>query len=152
MNSGSRMSYYTGLSLLDMTDDLVLPAPREATTPITGFPSGFWLNLVSWSSDGKHIAFTVRSPGEILRVPSNISLTLCQKRAPREATTPSIGSPEGFWVNLVSWSSSLSPAMFPSPRVRSPGEGFLVARNIPLTPCQRRPELASAEMLRADIM
>ena len=64
MNSGSRMSYYTGLFLVDMTDDLVLPAPREATTPITGYPEGFWLNLVSWSPDGKHIAFTVRSPGQ----------------------------------------------------------------------------------------
>ena len=63
MNSGSRMSYYTGLFLVNMTDDLVLPAPREATTPITGYPEGFWLNLVSWSQDGKHIAFTVRSPG-----------------------------------------------------------------------------------------
>ena len=64
MNSGSRMSYYTGLVLVDMTDDLVLPAPREATTPITGYPEGLWLNLVSWSQDGKHIAFTVRSPGQ----------------------------------------------------------------------------------------
>ena len=67
MNSGSRMSYYTGLFLVNMTDDLVLPAPREATTPITGYPEGFWLNLVSWSQDGKHIAFTVRSPGKLVR-------------------------------------------------------------------------------------
>ena len=65
MNSGSRMSYYTGLSLVNMTNDLVLPAPREATTPITGYPEGFWINLVSWSQDGKHIAFTVRSPGKL---------------------------------------------------------------------------------------
>ena len=64
MNSGSRMSYYTGLVLVDMTDDLVLPAPKEATTPITGYPEGFWINLVSWSQDGRHIAFTVRSPGQ----------------------------------------------------------------------------------------
>ena len=66
MNSGSRMSYYTGLTIVDMSDDLVLPAPREATTPITGYPEGFWINLVSWSQDGKHIAFTVRSPGELV--------------------------------------------------------------------------------------
>ncbi|CAL5225819.1 g8598 [Coccomyxa viridis] len=64
MTSGSRMSYYTGLTIVDMTDDLVLPAPRDATTPITGYPEGFWINLVSWSPDGKHIAFTVRSPGQ----------------------------------------------------------------------------------------
>ncbi len=69
MNSGSRMSYYTGLVLVDMTDDLVLPAPREATTPITGYPEGLWINLVSWSQDGKHIAFTVRSPGQQPKLP-----------------------------------------------------------------------------------
>ena len=80
MNSGSRMSYYTGLSFVDMTDDLVLPAPREATMPITGFPEGFWINLVSWSQDGKHIAFTVRSPGELFLVPCNDHHTPCGKR------------------------------------------------------------------------
>lgn len=64
MNAGSRMGYYTGLSIVQMTDDLVLPAPKERTTPIVGYPEGLWINLVSWSQDGRHIAFTVRSPGE----------------------------------------------------------------------------------------
>ncbi len=66
LNAGSRMGYYTGLSIVQMTDDLVLPAPMERTTPITGYPEGLWINLVSWSQDGRHIAFTVRSPGEQL--------------------------------------------------------------------------------------
>ena len=63
-NAGSRMGYYLGLSIVQMTDDLVLPAPKERTTPIVGYPEGLWINLVSWSQDGRHIAFTVRSPGE----------------------------------------------------------------------------------------
>ncbi|BDA47831.1 probable glutamyl endopeptidase, chloroplastic [Coccomyxa sp. Obi] len=63
LNAGSRMGYYTGLSIVQMTDDLILPAPMERTTPITGYPEGLWINLVSWSQDGRHIAFTVRSPG-----------------------------------------------------------------------------------------
>lgn len=58
------MGYYTGLSIVQMTDDLILPAPMERTTPITGYPEGLWINLVSWSQDGRHIAFTVRSPGK----------------------------------------------------------------------------------------
>lgn len=97
MNSGSRMSYYTGLFLVDMTDDLVLPAPREATTPITGYPEGFWINLVSWSQDGKHIAFTVRSPGG----QSSRSVYLCCLLTSQAEQV--IRCPEGFWMNLVSW-------------------------------------------------
>ena len=58
------MSHYTGLSLAQMTDSLVLPAPLEDTLPITGLPEGMWINLVSWAQDGRHIAFTVRSSGE----------------------------------------------------------------------------------------
>lgn len=82
------MSYYTGLTIVDMTDDLVLPAPRDATTPITGYPEGFWINLVSWSPDGKHIAFTVRSPGEHISLAHQFALTGCQEKLlchPRES-------------------------------------------------------------------
>ena len=55
--------YGAGLALVDTTDDLVVPAPKSQETPITGYPEGFWINLVSWSDDSKHIAFTIRSPG-----------------------------------------------------------------------------------------
>lgn len=51
------------MALVDMTDDLVLPAPASLETPITGYPEGFWINLVSWSEDSRHLAFTIRSPG-----------------------------------------------------------------------------------------
>ena len=56
-----------GLALVDMTDDLMMPASREKETPVTGFPEGSWLNYVLWSDDSKHLAFTVRSPGRYLR-------------------------------------------------------------------------------------
>ena len=56
--------YDAGLALVDTTDDLVVPAPKSQETPVTGYPDGFWINLVSWSDDSKHIAFTIRSPGE----------------------------------------------------------------------------------------
>ena len=64
LNASSRMSHYTGLSLVPMSDALVLPAPEQDTTPVAGYPPGMWVNLVSWSQDGRHVAFTVRSPGE----------------------------------------------------------------------------------------
>ena len=56
--------YGAGLALVNTTDDLVVPAPKSQETPITGYPEGFWINLVSWSDDSKHIAFTMRSPGK----------------------------------------------------------------------------------------
>ncbi len=55
-----------GLALVDMTDDLVVPAPQEKETYVTGFPEGSWLNYVLWSDDSKHLAFTVRSSGDLL--------------------------------------------------------------------------------------
>ncbi len=64
LNASSRMSHYTGLSLVRMSDSLVLPAPLEDTLQISGLPPGMWINLVSWAQDGRHVAFTVRSPGE----------------------------------------------------------------------------------------
>ena len=64
LNASSRMSHYTGLSLVPMSDTLVLPAPEQDTTAIRGYPPGMWVNLVSWSQDSRHVAFTVRSPGE----------------------------------------------------------------------------------------
>ncbi len=36
-----------------------VPAPPEVTRPITGYPEGSWMNYVSWSPDGKQVAFTV---------------------------------------------------------------------------------------------
>ena len=52
------------MALVDFTDDLVLPAPREREIRVQGYPEGSQLNFVSWSDDSKHIAFTVRSAGQ----------------------------------------------------------------------------------------
>ena len=65
-NSRSRMSYVLGLNLVPVTDQLMLPASADSPSPpksITGIPEGAWMNLVSWSPDSKHVAFTVRSAG-----------------------------------------------------------------------------------------
>ena len=71
LNSGSRMSHYQSMAIVDFTDGIVLPAPSRLETPISGYPEGFWINLVTWSPDSRHIAFTLRSPGELLnRLPS----------------------------------------------------------------------------------
>jgi Tol biopolymer transport system component len=59
--SRSRMSYYTGLSIVP--SDVLVPAPPEAMMEVTGYPAGAWLNYVTWSPDGSYIAFTTRSPG-----------------------------------------------------------------------------------------
>ena len=53
----------SGMAVVDFTDDLVLPASSEREVRISGYPEGSWLNLIAWSEDSKHIAFTIRSPG-----------------------------------------------------------------------------------------
>ena len=62
--SRSRMSYYTQLALIKVTDDITIPVPPEQQLVITGVPPGRWLNFPSWSRDGTKFAFTVRSAGE----------------------------------------------------------------------------------------
>ncbi|GIL61918.1 hypothetical protein Vafri_16294, partial [Volvox africanus] len=57
----SKMSYYTGISIVPASE--VVPAPPGKCHQLVGFPAGSWINYVSWSPDGTHIAFTVRSPG-----------------------------------------------------------------------------------------
>ncbi|KAG2482623.1 hypothetical protein HYH03_018465 [Edaphochlamys debaryana] len=57
----SKMSYYLDISIVPATE--VVPAPQEKCKTVSGYPAGSWLNYVSWSPDGTHIAFTVRSPG-----------------------------------------------------------------------------------------
>ncbi|GMH40490.1 hypothetical protein BSKO_08394 [Bryopsis sp. KO-2023] len=59
--SRSRMGYYLGLALVDAKE--VVPASEEKQRPIVGIPEGMWINSVSFSLKGKHIAFTIRSPG-----------------------------------------------------------------------------------------
>ncbi|CAH1453392.1 unnamed protein product [Lactuca virosa] len=55
-NTRSRMSFYTGIGIHDLRDDGTL-GPEKL---IHGFPDGSKLNFVTWSTDGRHLAFSIR--------------------------------------------------------------------------------------------
>ncbi|KAL0459771.1 UNVERIFIED_CONTAM: putative glutamyl endopeptidase, chloroplastic [Sesamum latifolium] len=59
-NSRSRMSYYTGIGIYQITDDGTLGPEKE----LSGLPSGAKINFVTWSNDGRHLAFSVRTDEE----------------------------------------------------------------------------------------
>lgn len=52
-----------GMAVVDVTDDLVIPAPASLETRIHGVPKGYWYNFVQWSDDSKHLSFTIRTSG-----------------------------------------------------------------------------------------
>ncbi|XP_021839183.2 probable glutamyl endopeptidase, chloroplastic [Spinacia oleracea] len=55
-NTRSRMSFYTGIGIHQLTSDGTLGPGIE----VHGLPDGARINFVSWSNDGRHLAFTVR--------------------------------------------------------------------------------------------
>ncbi|KAK8554662.1 hypothetical protein V6N13_093637 [Hibiscus sabdariffa] len=55
-NTRSRMSFYTGIGIHQLMPDGSLGPEKE----VNGLPDGAKINFVSWSSDGKHLAFSVR--------------------------------------------------------------------------------------------
>ncbi|XP_013636382.1 PREDICTED: probable glutamyl endopeptidase, chloroplastic isoform X1 [Brassica oleracea var. oleracea] len=55
-NTRSRMSFYTGLGIHQLLPDGTLSPEKE----ITGIPDGGKINYVTWSNDGKHMAFSIR--------------------------------------------------------------------------------------------
>ncbi|KAL0746045.1 hypothetical protein Bca101_101465 [Brassica carinata] len=55
-NTRSRMSFYTGLGIHHLLPDGTLSPEKE----ITGVPDGGKINFVTWSNDGKHLAFSIR--------------------------------------------------------------------------------------------
>ncbi|KAL3648109.1 hypothetical protein CASFOL_009077 [Castilleja foliolosa] len=59
-NSRSRMSYYTGIGVHQLLDDGTLGPEKE----ICGLPSGAKINFITWSNDGSHLAFAVRTNEE----------------------------------------------------------------------------------------
>lgn len=69
ITSRSRMGHYTGLSVVQLGEGVVVPAaearklglPSAVEVPVTGLPEGCGINFVTWSRDGKRIAFTVRA-------------------------------------------------------------------------------------------
>ncbi|KAJ3683048.1 hypothetical protein LUZ60_013275 [Juncus effusus] len=59
-NARSRMSFYTGIGIHSLLEDGSLGPEIE----VHGFPEGSKLNFVTWSRDGRHLSFTIRSDEE----------------------------------------------------------------------------------------
>ncbi|WCJ22318.1 Prolyl oligopeptidase family protein [Euphorbia peplus] len=55
-NTRSRMSFYTGIGIHQLMADGTLGPEKE----IHGFPDGAKINFVTWSLDGRHLAFSIR--------------------------------------------------------------------------------------------
>ncbi|CAM6051998.1 unnamed protein product [Sphagnum compactum] len=56
-NGRSRMSFYTGISIRKLLEEGALGPERF----ISGLPEGSKINFVSWSPDGQHLAFSIRT-------------------------------------------------------------------------------------------
>ncbi|KAH0469775.1 hypothetical protein IEQ34_001333 [Dendrobium chrysotoxum] len=56
-NARSRMSFYTGIGIHSLLNDGTLGPEKE----VQGFPDGSKINFVSWSKDGCHLAFSIRT-------------------------------------------------------------------------------------------
>ena len=56
----SRLSHYTALAIAERTPNLSLPLSDDSKQPIRGIPQGYGIRNVSWSPNGKSIAFTIR--------------------------------------------------------------------------------------------
>ncbi|XP_031260078.1 probable glutamyl endopeptidase, chloroplastic isoform X2 [Pistacia vera] len=59
-NTRSRMSFYTGIGIHQLLPDGTLGPEKE----VHGFPDGSKINFVTWSRDGQHLAFSIRSDEE----------------------------------------------------------------------------------------
>ncbi|XP_078438611.1 prolyl oligopeptidase family protein [Wolffia australiana] len=55
-HSRSRMSFYTGIVIHKLEQDGSLGPEME----VHGFPEGSKINFISWSSDGRHLSFSIR--------------------------------------------------------------------------------------------
>jgi dipeptidyl aminopeptidase/acylaminoacyl peptidase len=65
--SRSRLSHYTSLELVPSTASVPVPAGAvvQGAVKITNLPKNALINLVTWSPDGRRVAFTVRSAGGV---------------------------------------------------------------------------------------
>ncbi|MQL78122.1 hypothetical protein Taro_010525 [Colocasia esculenta] len=59
-NTRSRMSFYTGIVIHSLENDGSLGPEKE----VHGFPDGAKINFVSWSRDGRYLAFSIRAGEE----------------------------------------------------------------------------------------
>ncbi|XP_075641514.1 putative glutamyl endopeptidase, chloroplastic [Castanea sativa] len=55
-NTRSRMSFYTGIGIHQLMPDGTLGPEKE----LHGYPDGAKINFVTWSQDGRHLAFSIR--------------------------------------------------------------------------------------------
>lgn len=55
-NTRTRMSFYTGIGIHQLLPDGTLGPEIE----VHGFPDGAKINFVTWSPDGRHLAFSIR--------------------------------------------------------------------------------------------
>ena len=55
-NTKSRMSFYTGIGIHQLMPDGTLGPEKE----VHGYPDGAKINFVTWSLDGRHLAFSIR--------------------------------------------------------------------------------------------
>lgn len=59
-NTRTRMSFYTGIGIHQLLPDGTLGSEVQ----VHGFPEGAKINFVTWSPDGRHLAFTIRFDDE----------------------------------------------------------------------------------------
>ncbi|KAG0486693.1 hypothetical protein HPP92_008788 [Vanilla planifolia] len=59
-NARSRMSFYAGIGIHSFVDDATLGPEKE----VHGLPEGSKINFVTWSKDGNHLAFSIRTDEE----------------------------------------------------------------------------------------
>uniref|UniRef100_A0A2N9IQG8 Probable glutamyl endopeptidase, chloroplastic n=1 Tax=Fagus sylvatica TaxID=28930 RepID=A0A2N9IQG8_FAGSY len=59
-NTRSRMSFYTGIGIHQLLPDGTLGPEKE----LHGYPDGAKINFVTWSQDGRHLAFSIRVDDE----------------------------------------------------------------------------------------
>ncbi|XP_024379189.1 probable glutamyl endopeptidase, chloroplastic [Physcomitrium patens] len=87
-NSGSRMSFYTGISIRKLLDEGILGPERS----VDGLPEDARINFVSWSPDGQHLAFSVRGVEEENGPPSLLTLWIANVKTGKARRL--IGPPE----------------------------------------------------------
>ncbi|GJY61914.1 probable glutamyl endopeptidase, chloroplastic [Tanacetum coccineum] len=124
-NARSRMSFYAGIAIHELKDDGTL-GPEKL---IHGFPDGSKLNFVTWSPDGKHLAFSIRQD-EVEDVDSKLRLWVADVETGK--AKPLFQSPDVFlnaiydqyvWVN----NSTLLVCTIPASRGSPPKKPLVPA-------------------------
>ncbi|CAH1453393.1 unnamed protein product [Lactuca virosa] len=136
-NTRSRMSFYTGIGIHDLRDDGTL-GPEKL---IHGFPDGSKLNFVTWSTDGRHLAFSIRGQDQEEEDDVGSKLRVWVADVETGKAKPLFQSPDVFlnaifdnyvWVN----DSTLLVCTIPASRGKPPKKPTLcdlpVAEDIPI--------------------